>query len=86
MKSTINLTPNIHTCARCHVASDWRRSTSRFLKMTYCNSLCEAADLGFTIEGFLECGHPPPVATAVHEPVRRLAAATSSAASAPIAD
>lgn len=52
MHST-NPTPNIRTCTRCAVAYDWRRSTSRSLKMTYCNALCEAADLGFTIEALL---------------------------------
>ena len=46
-------TPNIRTCTRCGVAYDWRRSSSSSLKMTYCNSLCENADLGFTIESLL---------------------------------
>lgn len=48
-----NPTPNIRTCTRCHIRYDWRRSGSTSLKMTYCNSLCEAADLGFTIEALL---------------------------------
>lgn len=43
----------IRNCGRCRVPYDWRRSGSRSLKMTYCGSLCEAADLGCTIEGFL---------------------------------
>ena len=80
MKSTLNPTPNIHICARCHGAYDWRRSTSRSLKMTYCNALCEAADLGFTIEALLQYGHLTEPATAVQEPVRLAASATLSAA------
>lgn len=44
-------TTHIKRCARCGVPYDWRRSTSASLKMTYCGSLCERADLGFTIEG-----------------------------------
>ena len=40
-------------CARCGRRYDWRRSTSSSLKMTYCNTLCECADLGFTIDGLL---------------------------------
>ena len=51
--NTTNPTPNIRTCTRCHIRYDWRRSGSTSLKMTYCNSLCEAADLGFTIEALL---------------------------------
>lgn len=52
MQST-NPTTNIRNCARCRGPYDWRRSTSRSLKMTYCNSLCEHAELGFTIEALL---------------------------------
>jgi hypothetical protein len=43
----------IHTCKRCGVPYDWRRSPSACLKMTYCGSLCEKADLGFTIDGLI---------------------------------
>lgn len=43
----------IRHCERCSAPYDWRRSTSRSLRMTYCNSLCEAADLGGTIESML---------------------------------
>lgn len=46
-------TPNIRTCTRCGIAYDWRRSSSSSLRMTYCNALCEHADLGFTIESLL---------------------------------
>ena len=46
-------TPNIRTCSHCGQRYDWRRSTSSSLKMTYCGSLCERADLGFTIEALL---------------------------------
>ena len=46
-------TTPIRNCARCGIAYDWRRSPSSSLKMTYCGSLCEEADLGFTIESIL---------------------------------
>jgi hypothetical protein len=44
---------HIRICNRCHQAYDWRRSASGSLKMTYCGSLCERADLGFTLEALL---------------------------------
>ncbi len=44
---------NIKVCARCGIRYDWRRSPSSSLKMTYCGSLCERADLGFTVEALL---------------------------------
>lgn len=44
---------NIKNCRRCGLRYDWRRSPSSSLKMTYCGSLCEQADLGFTIEALL---------------------------------
>jgi hypothetical protein len=44
---------NIKACARCGLRYDWRKSPSSMLKMTYCSSLCEKADLGFTIEALL---------------------------------
>lgn len=43
----------LRTCARCGNIYDWRRSPSSSLKMTYCGSLCEKGDLGFTIEAIL---------------------------------
>ncbi len=46
-------TPNIRICQRCGIRYDWRRSASSSLKMTYCNSLCELADLGFTIDALI---------------------------------
>ena len=46
-------TPHIRTCQRCGSQYDWRRSPSSSLKMTYCGTLCERADLGFTIETLL---------------------------------
>ncbi len=52
--STAPVMSNIRICARCAVPYDWRRSTSSSLKMTYCGSLCEKGDLGFTIETLLE--------------------------------
>ena len=51
----------IQRCARCAVPYDWRRSSSRSLRMTYCSSLCEVADLGATIEVFIQAkadAHP----------------------------
>ncbi len=44
---------NIRHCQHCGLAYDWRRSPSSSLKMTYCGSLCERADMGFTIESLL---------------------------------
>lgn len=44
---------HIRVCGHCGSAYDWRRSPSSSLKMTYCGSLCEKADLGFTIETLL---------------------------------
>lgn len=44
---------HIRNCKRCGIRYDWRRSPSSSLKMTYCGSLCEHADLGFTIEAML---------------------------------
>ena len=46
-------TPHIRICQHCATAYDWRRSPSSSLKMTYCGTLCERADLGFTIETLL---------------------------------
>ncbi|MFN0148251.1 MAG: hypothetical protein ACKVT1_17255 [Dehalococcoidia bacterium] len=46
---------NIKVCARCGLRYDWRRSPST-LKMTYCGSLCEAGDLGFTLDALLKNG------------------------------
>lgn len=58
---------HIRTCQHCHVRYDWRRSPSSSLKMTYCGSLCEAADLGFTIEALIRCERAAPL---VSEPVK----------------
>ena len=44
---------NIKNCARCGLRYDWRKSPSS-MKMTYCGSLCEKADLGFTLEALLK--------------------------------
>lgn len=43
----------MRTCARCQQRYDWRKSPSSCLKMTYCGSMCERADLGFTLEGLM---------------------------------
>ncbi|MGK2965399.1 MAG: hypothetical protein ACSLFM_07310 [Tepidiformaceae bacterium] len=45
---------NIKVCARCGLRYDWRKSPSSTLKMTYCGSLCERADLGFTVDALLQ--------------------------------
>jgi hypothetical protein len=44
---------HIRICQHCGQPYDWRRSPSGSLKMTYCGTLCEKADLGFTIETLL---------------------------------
>ena len=61
--STVDLS-HIKTCARCGLHYDWRRSPSTSLKMTYCNSLCERADLGFTVEALLRFERAPRTAAA----------------------
>ncbi len=48
---------NMRSCAHCQLRYDWRKSPSGCLKMTYCGSLCERADLGFTIDALLS--HSP---------------------------
>jgi DNA-directed RNA polymerase subunit RPC12/RpoP len=53
-----------HRCARCGVPYDWQKSTSRSLRMTYCSSLCEATDLGSTIESLLTITRAPQAAPA----------------------
>jgi hypothetical protein len=45
---------HIKVCVRCGLRYDWRRSASSSLKMTYCSSLCERGDLGFTVEALLK--------------------------------
>ena len=48
---------HMRVCQHCRLPYDWRRSPSGSLKMTYCGSLCERADLGFTIEALLNEAH-----------------------------
>lgn len=48
----------MYNCENCGSPYDWRRSPSSFLKMTYCSSLCERSDLGFTIEALLRSESP----------------------------
>ncbi|MEX0781474.1 MAG: hypothetical protein WD557_02415 [Dehalococcoidia bacterium] len=50
---------NIRYCGHCRLPYDWRRSASSSLKMTYCGSLCEKGDLGFTIESLLQTERSP---------------------------
>ncbi len=63
--TTIDPTNDVHryirSCARCGQRYDWRRSPSSSLKMTYCGSLCERADLGFTIDALLRVERAEPV-------------------------
>lgn len=42
----------LRRCARCAVPYDSDRSPAS-LRLTYCGSLCEQADLGFSIEALL---------------------------------
>lgn len=49
----------LRTCEHCGVPYSWMRSPAS-LKMTYCGSLCEQADLGFSLES-LERYTPPTV-------------------------
>ncbi len=51
---------HIKVCARCNLRYDWRKSPSG-MKMTYCSSLCERADLGFTLEALLRYERKPMV-------------------------
>ena len=39
----------LQTCRHCRIPYSWLRSPAS-LKMTYCGSLCEQADLGFSLE------------------------------------
>jgi hypothetical protein len=48
---------HFRSCVRCGQRYDWRKSASSTLKMTYCGSLCERADLGFTVESLLHDVH-----------------------------
>lgn len=73
---------HIRTCQRCGRLYDWRSSPSSSLKMTYCGSLCECADLGFTIEAVLRRQAPEPASAEAaqgdrpeDQPVQREAAA-----------
>lgn len=62
MTATVTAISNpahIRECRRCGLRYDWRRSPSTSLKMTYCGSLCENADLGFTIEALLRVERAP---------------------------
>ncbi len=59
IRSVLPMATNpIRVCARCGMRYDWRRSPSSSLKMTYCGTLCERADLGYTIEALLQYSAP----------------------------
>ncbi len=49
---------DMRICAHCGLQYNWRRSASSSLKMTYCGSLCERAELGFTIDYLLRDWQP----------------------------
>ena len=66
---------NIRVCARCGLRYDWRKSPSTTLKMTYCSSLCERADLGYTIEALLRFERPEPKLNVTPENAEREPAA-----------
>jgi len=59
---------HIKTCVRCGLRYDWRRSSSDSLKMTYCSHLCEAGDLGFTLEALLHAEPPAKTEVEASEP------------------
>ncbi len=65
---------HIKQCVHCGLRYDWRRSPSTSLKMTYCGSLCEQADLGFTIDALMRMERAPREVAAVLEPMLALAA------------
>ena len=54
----------IRVCLRCGIRYDWRRSPSSSLKMTYCGTLCEKSELGFTIESLLRAEKAAGLSTA----------------------
>jgi hypothetical protein len=58
---------NIRMCLQCATPYDWRRSSSKSLKMTYCSVLCERASLGFTIEALLAARRAPREAEAAED-------------------
>ncbi len=64
---------HIKVCSRCSLRYDWRKSPST-LKMTYCSSLCEFGDLGFTLDALLKLERVSRDAVAVpaEEPVAPL--------------
>jgi hypothetical protein len=69
MAATVSAIDHIRTCAHCGLRYDWRRSPSGSLKMTYCSSLCERADLGFTIEALLRFEHTSAAAPVLQLPL-----------------
>lgn len=47
------MTEDNRYCESCGFPYQWRRSTSRSLKMTFCSITCERDELGTTIEDIL---------------------------------
>lgn len=45
---------DIRVCQRCGIRYSWRRSSSSWLKMTYCGFMCEIAANGCTIDELLK--------------------------------
>jgi len=48
-----------HYCKNCGIPYNWRKSTSRYLKMTYCTTMCEKSHSGQTIESLLAAERKP---------------------------
>ena len=57
MSSLANVPSHIAVCQRCKLRYDWRKSPSS-LKMTYCGSICERNDLGFTLDAIEKMERP----------------------------
>lgn len=50
---TEHMTEDNRYCESCGMPYQWRKSTSRWLRMTYCSNFCEREDIGCTIEDIL---------------------------------
>lgn len=45
---------HMRTCKHCHNRYDYRKAPHSALFLTYCCTICEMSDLGFTVQGLLE--------------------------------
>ena len=43
----------METCDYCGIPYHWRKSSSRYLKMTFCSHTCEVSENGASIENML---------------------------------